>query len=219
MTGMNNALLQLALMLQGNPTLRNGLGNSWGGPSNSDPWGSSTPPTHPVMNSWAAMPNPRYGMPRSHLPITPAQELFLYDPAYEVPFELAPKPWMQPPESTPLPPDMVPPPDAFPSPFPPEFPPIVTPHEPTFTPPKNWVPHHDQDEEDEENWPIPRKGDPCREEVLDAIAFCRKEIRRVKGLKSSGNFGVTFEQCMRGQLSGACGGNIVAQAGSSTPLS
>ena len=214
MTGMNNALLQLALMLQGNPTLRNGLGSSWGGPSNSDPWGSQTPPMHPMMNSWAAMPNPRHGMSASHLPITPAQELFLFDPAYEVPFELAPKPWIQSP-GAPLPPDMIPPPDTFPSPFPPDLPPIVAPHNPTFEPPKNWVPHVDPDDEEEENWPIPPEDDPCHEEVVDAMAFCHKEIKKVKALKSNGHFGVTFRQCMRGQLSAACGGNIVAQAGSS----
>jgi hypothetical protein len=91
----------------------------------------------------------------------------------------------------------------------PLLPPItdpITPYNPSFEKPFHWEPHYDPDEEEEENWPIP-KEEPCRSETLDAIDFCRREIRKVKSLRSEGHFGVTFGQCMRGQLSEGCGGN------------
>lgn len=208
MTGMNNALLQLALMLRGNTGLGSGIGNNWSGPLNANPWQQNSPSVTPMMNSWAAMSGPHQGMPGGHLPVTPAQEFFLFDPAYETPLGpmIEPKPWLIPPEPSPLP-------------LPPDILPFVTPDNPTFEPPKGWVPRFDQDEMDEENWPVPRKDDPCKEEVEQAIAFCRKEIRRVKRGQSSGNFGNTFVQCMRGQLSAGCGGNLVAQADGPTTFS
>jgi hypothetical protein len=210
MTGTNNALLQLALMLRGNPALGGGIGENWSGPVNPYPGRSAPPFMNSMVNSWAAMPGPHHGGPDGHLPITPAQAYLLLDPEFELPplgrTISPPKPWFQPPE-------------AVPSPYPTDLPPIAVPHDPFFESPRQWKPRFDQDEMDEENWPIPGDDDPCKAEVEAAINFCRKEIRLVKRGQSSGNQGVTFRQCMRGQLSAACGGNPTAQMGSAKTFS
>ena len=192
MTGMNNALLQLALMLQGNPALRNGLTNSWSsGPSNTDPWGSPTP-MHPMMNSWAALPNPPHGIPGGHLPITPAQEFFFgTNPAYELPNYPA---WEMPeyipipdilPHVKPLPPDVVPP----------------------FMPPTA-IPHEDTDDDISEYGEKPKRmSKRCQKEWADADLKCQeKRAERYR----AGDFSVfDMDKCKRGYVSEACGGNPV----------
>ena len=198
MTGMNTGLAQLALLLHGMG--RGGFGNQF-----------NLPPQTPQLmaNSWAANPGFHAGG-GSHLPITPVQEYFLFDPEVELPLGRTmplPKPWFQPPEGFPAP-------EPLPSPFPADIPPVSVPHDPFFEPPTQWRPRFDQDEIDEENWPIPDDDDPCKAEVVKAIEFCRLNSRRVKRGQASGNLGLTFRQCMRGQLSAACGGNLTAQTDS-----
>jgi hypothetical protein len=199
MTGMNTGLAQLALMLHGMG--RDRFGNQFNLPA--DPYSMAPQMPQPMGNNWAANPGFHTGG-GNHLPITPAQEYFLFDPEVELPLGRTvplPKPWFQPPE---------PPPSAYPT----DLPPFVVPRDPFFEPPTQWQPRFDRDEIDEENWPIPDDDDPCKEEVVKAIERCRLNSRRVKRGQASGNLGVTFRQCMRGQLSAACGGNLTAQLGS-----
>ncbi len=209
MTGMNNALLQLALMLRGNPTLGSSVSDNWSGAVNPYPRRSASPFMNSMANSWAAMPGPHHGMPDGHIPTTPAQDFLLFDPEVEIPIgrPIAPlEPWFQPPET-------------IPSPYPTDLPPVAVPHDPVFESPRQLRPRFDQDEIDEENWPIPRDDDPCKAEVEAAINFCRKQIRLVKRGQSSGHFGTNFRQCMRGQLSAECGGNLTAQMSSAEAFS
>lgn len=201
MTGMNNALLQLALMLQGNPRLHNGFGNNWNAPSDVDPSGSPTPPMHEMMNSWATMPNPRDGVPNNHLSITPAQEFFLgTNPADVIPFGRAmapPRPWT------------IPVPETYPSPYPTDiFPPIINPFPPRA------IPYDDTDDGDVGDGITPYGEKPkkkrkmsrkCEEEWEWARRECEEQRRKQY---ESGDIDTIFdmEKCKRGYVSIECGG-------------
>ncbi len=198
MTGINNALLQLALMLRGNPGFGGGIGSNWSGPFNDSLMQSATPPMNPMMNSWAAMPSPHQGMPGSHFPTTRAQELLLgpMNPAYEIPFQ----PTWEMPEFIPMP-DALPLPDT--GPLPPDFLPPIP-----FNPPLT-IPDEGADDNISKYGDKPRRWSKrCMEEWADAALRCAEEQKKYY---AAGAFDEPFdlERCKRGYVSAACGGNPV----------
>ena len=195
MTGMNNALLQLALMLRGNTGLGSGIGNNWSGQLNTNPWQQNSPSVTPTTNGWAAMSGPYHGMPGDNLPTTRAQELLLgpMNPAWEIPFQPA---WEWPeyipipeirPHVGPLPPDVLPP-----------LPPTAIP-----------IPDENEDDDISKYGDKPRRWSKrCQKEWADAALTCAEEQKKYY---AQGDFDEPFdlERCKRGLVSEACGGNPV----------
>jgi len=194
MTGMNNALLQLALMLRGNAPPGGGFDGGASRPF--APNFSPSPMTNPMPNSWANMSAPHLGTQGSHLPITPAQEIFLgpLNPAWEIPnWEIPnvpewaiPKPEFFPiPDTGPLPPDVI-------SPF----------------PPPRAIPHDGADDDTNELEKEPRKmSQRCQREWAEADLECQQKR---KALYDRGDFTpFDMDWCKRGLVSQACGGGIV----------
>lgn len=191
MTGMNNALLQLALMLRGNTGLGSGMGNDWSGPLNPNSWQNATPPMNPMVNSWAA--GPHQGAQGGHLPTTPAQELLLgpMNPAWEIPFQPAwefpeyfPIPEIRP-HVGPLPPDVLPP-----------LPPTAIP-----------IPDENEDDDISKYNPPGKKkmSKRCAEEWEWARNKCDEEEREQY---KRGDYDTIFdhEKCKAGYVSIECGG-------------
>jgi hypothetical protein len=228
MTGMNNALLQLALMLRGNAPPGGGFDGYGSRPF--APNFSPSPMTNPP-NSWANMSAPHNGTQGSHLPITPAQEIFLgpLNPAWEIPnWEIPnmpdwaiPKPEFFPiPDTGPLGPDVIPP-------FPPYNPPLQIPDaqgEDTKLPPitiPQW-PHNppfevpDESIEDQIQKLTPDRpvteipDDPeCEEEWNEALERCGREFLQLRKRRTGEHVYFNQERCVKGYVSQRCGGNGV----------
>ena len=199
MTGMNNALLQLALMLRGNPALGGGFGS--GGSSPYAPNFAPNPMTSQMPNGWANMPAPHHGTPGNHLSITPAQEIFLgpLNPAWEIPnWEIPnlpewaiPKPEFFPiPDTGPLGPDI--------------FPPLPLP----YNPPRA-IPDEGVDDDISEYGEKPRKmSGRCKEEWAAADLICQ-ELREAHYRRGDFDTPFDMDRCKRGHVSQACGGTPV----------
>jgi hypothetical protein len=212
MTGMNNALVQLALMLRGNPALGGGFGVNGSGSSPFAPNFSPNPMMSPALNSWANMPAPHHGTPDSHLPITPAQEIFLgpLNPAWEIPnWEIPnlpewaiPKPEFFPlPDTGPLGPDVLPPLPYNPPQWPAHNPPFEVPDESVGDQIQKLTPDRPVTE-------IP--DDPeCEKEWSDALERCGREFLKLRKRRTGEHVYFNQERCVKGYVSQRCGGNGV----------
>jgi hypothetical protein len=177
----DNGLAQLALMLRGSGWLDRNYAESGDTMTNPDQSQSANPSRLAYENNWAAMPG-KVGPfdAGSHLPITKAQEIILPSMA---------EPWI---ETFP----MYEPRPAW------EFPPIPEEISPLpFEAPDLLKGSRGLREPDNPDDP------KCKKERKAAKKFCAEHVYQLsQGLGHEG-FGVTYEQCLGGQVSERCGGN------------
>jgi hypothetical protein len=187
-----NGLAQLAMMLRGSGWLDRDYAGSGNAVTDTYQSQSANTPRPAYENSWAAMPSGvgQYAG-NNRPPITPA-EFFLpsmADPWIEtIPYGA--RPWI---ENTPVAPEFrpfPPMPDEI-SPLPFGLPDLLKGNEPLGK-------------------PLPDPDDPeCEKERQAADIFCAKQMEKLsQGLGDKG-FGLTFGDCVLGQVSERCGGRPV----------
>ncbi len=227
MTGMNNSLAQLALLLRGMG--RGGFGNQYNLPSDPNSIAPQTPQT--MGNSWAAMPMPGGHSGMGGGSVIPAQwagsaipfELFgdlVGRGAAEAPPYAETMPIDIPPAFQPLPPynPPFPIPDTVPG-GKTKLPPITIPQwpvNPGFEIPAEAVDDTSELGADE---PVPEiPDDPeCQAEWDWALEQCGKEYLELRKKRSGEHKYFNHDQCARGYVSERCGGNAVRHGPKDTP--
>ena len=178
------SLAQLALMLRGAGMMNPGYGPGWDRSPNP---GYPTPGNQPAtsLNAWATTQYNRPSAGGSHFPATPVQEVL---PGVSVPWDN-----IFPGDTTA--------PEFFPAPPGELFPPVPGELPVPFDQPFQYAPKRGSGG---------RPRDPeCDKEWADAARTCADHMTDLLEGKEVGDFGLSYQECLMGQVSERCGGNPV----------